>query len=165
MNQTKNAELFHSLATLHAHAPLADISIAQLTATAHVSRMYFYRNFQTYNDIIDRYITDLVTDYMRAVRKRDYTIAGTATLFFKTLQPDAQAFKIFLAHDESNHIQRDFELGLQRLIDQNLIQGSNDPYWRAFTAGGLSRVITIWLSSATPETPSQMGAKIAAIVR
>ncbi|WP_143462352.1 hypothetical protein [Levilactobacillus enshiensis] len=165
MNQVKNAALFHSLATLHAAAPLNEIPIAKLTATAHVSRMYFYRNFETYDDIIDRHITDLVTSYMRAVRKRDDTIASTATLFFTALQPDAEAFKIFLAHDESNHIQHNFELGLQRLIEQNLIQGSNDPYWRAFTAGGLSRVITVWLSSATPESPVQMGTKIAAIVR
>ena len=165
MSQNKNTMLFHSLAKLHANTPLNEITIAELTASAGVSRMYFYRNFNTYTDIIDRHIEDLVTDFMRAVRKRTDSVEHTATLFFKTLLPDATAFGIFLAHDESNHIQHDFELGLQRLLDQHLIQGHNDPYWQAFTAGGLSRVITVWLSKSEPETPMQMGAKIAAIVR
>lgn len=165
MSQNKNTMLFHSLAKLHTHAPLNEITIAELTTDAGVSRMYFYRHFNTYTDIIDQHIEDLVTDFMRVVRKHADSIESTATLFFKVLVPDAKAFGIFLAHDESNHIQHDFELGLQRLLDQNLIQGQHDPYWQAFTAGGLSRVITVWLSKSEPETPMQMGAKIAAIVR
>lgn len=164
MSQTKNTVLFQSLADLNAKTPLADISIAELTTAAGVSRMYFYRNFKTYDEIIDQHINDLVTDFIRAVRKRSSSVESNATLFFKILEPDASAFGAFLAHNESNHIQRNFELGLQRLLEQELIQGQADPYWEAYTAGGLSRVITVWLSKPARETPQQMGAKIAAIV-
>jgi AcrR family transcriptional regulator len=165
MSQNKNTILFHSLAKLHTNVSLSDITIAELTADAGVSRMYFYRHFNTYMDIIDLHIEDLVTDFMCAVRKQPDSIEHTATLFFRILLPDAKSFGVFLAHDESNHIQHNFELGLQRLLDQNLIQGQRDPYWQAFIAGGLSRIITVWLSKSEPETPMQMGTKIAAIVR
>lgn len=165
MDLEKNTRLFNTLANLHLNKQLDEISISELTEQAQVSRMYFYRNFTTYKDIIDQHITELLNHFLRITTKRNnLTIETTAVLFFETLQFDAKSLTVFLNNGETEWIEHDFEIGLGKLIEDGVVQGSNDKYWRAYTDGGLSRVITIWLQSNTQESPKVMGKKISQII-
>lgn len=165
MAPTKTLALFNSLAELHETLPLDQISISQLTTHAQVSRMYFYRNFTTYQDIIDSRIQELLDQFLRITKKRSTrSIAATTALFFENLQADAPALSVFLNNGEGDHVQAVFERGLTELINQGIVNGSTDPYWRAFIAGGFSRIITVWLRSDSPLTPAEMGLKVAQIV-
>lgn len=165
MNLEKNTRLFNCLAQLHRNKQLDEISISELTNKANVSRMYFYRNFTSYKDIIDQHIEELLNHFSRIVTKRqDFSIESTTILFFETLQFDAESLSIFLNNGETSWIEHDFEIGLTKLIDQGIVHGLNDKYWRAFTAGGLSRVITVWLSSKNLDSPKIMGKRISEIV-
>ena len=163
----KSTELFHALAILSKQRPFTDISIAELTKAAGVSRMYFYRHFQTFDDIITHRITTIFNRYLQLIgRHRATDTRGLATLFFQVLEPDLAAFTTLLNNGKGPLIQETFEQDLTSLIQIDVLPfaGQNDPYWQSYVSGGLSRILVVWFESEQPESPQIMGQKIAAIV-
>ena len=59
--------MVQALIRLLGEKPLSAISITELTAAAGVSRMTYYRNYQSLDDILRSHLTDIFADYRRDV--------------------------------------------------------------------------------------------------
>ncbi|GEO68191.1 TetR/AcrR family transcriptional regulator [Levilactobacillus acidifarinae] len=163
----KNTLLFKALASLSQKKPFHDISISVLCQQAGVSRMYFYRHFNTLDEIIAQHIND---DFRRFVRLIDHRRIKNSAIFIETflqvLEPDLPELAIFLKNDRANLIQTIFQNDLAELIKVDTLPFPkvHNPYWQVYVAGGLTRVLVTWFEQAHPESPKQMGQLITQIV-
>lgn len=136
-----------------------EITITQVTKIAGVSRMAFYRNYETKEDIIAIYLDDMVSEFygrfahLKATSK--YDILCNFFTFFK----ERKAFIEIL-----------MESGLIYIFNQKLnsslleffkgIEEKNKPeygtYLAQFDAGGLYNVLIEWISNDTMESVETM---------
>lgn len=70
-------DMYEALLRLLQIKSLSTISVSDLTSEAHVSRMSFYRNYQSMEDILKEHLEEAVCEYMR----EDANIAG-ADIYF-----------------------------------------------------------------------------------
>ena len=68
MKYTKDC-LVKALMRLLQEKPLSSISITELAAEAGISRMTYYRNYQSIDDVLLSHLSDLLDDYRRDVEK------------------------------------------------------------------------------------------------
>jgi len=163
----QNTLLFNSLALLSTTKNYADISISELTKNAGVSRMYFYRHYQTFDDIITAHINDIFSRFLQLIgRQPTKSTSAITRSFFEAFAPDLEAFVIFLNNGQGALIQRTFEQDLTDLLQTELLPfpRQNDAYWQSYVSGGLSRVLVVWFEDAQRDSPKVMGERIAAIV-
>ncbi|WP_125589836.1 TetR/AcrR family transcriptional regulator [Companilactobacillus jidongensis] len=166
MVESKEQLLFNTLSELHKTTPLSMISVSQLTRQAGVSRMYFYRHYQTYDDIIRSHILYLFNRFLRLVKKYHANDSqDTCTMFFKVIQTDAQSLGIFIVNGELNLVQSTFERCFTELLIQRVITPAlPDSYATAFTIGGLTRLLIVWIQEPNPDSPERMGQVVANLV-
>lgn len=163
---SKVDQLFQALAAICQDKPIAEVSITELTSRAGVSRMYFYRHFNLLTDIIAARIGEQFSLFLRRVTKlKVHDAEHVAPLFFSVIETDAESLSVLLRRGEADIIQNMFQLNLEQLAGVHLIQGVDSPYWASYTAGGLSRMIVVWLQKDHRETATEMGLETAKIVR
>lgn len=163
---SKVDQLFQALAAICQDKPISEVSITELTTRAGVSRMYFYRHFNLLTDIIATRIGEQFSLFLRRVSKlKVHDAEHVAPLFFAVIETDAEALSVLLRHGETDVIQNMFQRNLEQLASVHLIQGVDSPYWAAYTAGGISRIIVAWLQKENRETAAEMGLETAKIVR
>lgn len=132
--------------------PMESISITELTNKAGVSRVSFYRNFESKEDIIRKYLGVLIKEWGEE--------------FERTGSPDTLVESIFSHYYKHKDL---FILlnkrGLSYISLQNVIdvcgptkdQDNHTAYTRAFFSHGLYGWIEEWFNRGMKETPSEMG--------
>ena len=66
-------DMYAALLQLMANKPFSSISVSDITAEAGVSRMAFYRNYKTIEDILTEHLSEVVEEY----RKEEIEKTGT----------------------------------------------------------------------------------------
>ena len=152
-----------ALMQLLENRPLSTITVSELTAKAGVSRMTFYRNYSSKEDIFARHLQDILEEY-RA--ESVYLHIGERAYSFPHM---LHCFQYFNAHrDFLNCL---FQSGLSGLFlsaleDYVLSRWQTDPddpaqYYalRAFS-GALFSVYIAWSNRGAKETPEEMAAML-----
>ena len=137
--------------------PYNDISVTVLCEKAGVTRMSFYRNFNTKEDVLKAWITT-ITDHFLQDSKISYKKDSTEQYFIKLFthlknHSDIclamyNAGLIYLIKDEFDH------------IFLSLHKDEYDEYKSYFLAGGIYNIFLLWLIHGCKETPEQLAAKL-----
>ncbi len=139
--------------------PLSAISISELTERAGVSRMTYYRNYQSKEDIFSSYLEEALADYQKEARELllDKQIYDSANLF--------HCFSYFEKHKE--FLDGLFKSGLGHLlltaISKYIIDfwykpedGMETYYGLQAFAGALYNLYISWSSNGAKETPEEL---------
>lgn len=139
--------------------PLSAISISELTERAGVSRMTYYRNYQSKEDIFSSYLEEALADYQKEARELslDKHIYAPANLF--------HCFSYFEKHKE--FLDSLFKSGYGHLlltaISQYMIEvwykpedGIEKYYGLQAFAGALYNLYISWASNGSKETPEEL---------
>lgn len=166
-NSDKNALLFKSLAALSRKSAFNEISISALCIRAGVSRMYFYRHFDTFDDIITQRINDDFLYFLRLIDHQNINNPeAIIKTFFQVLEPDLPELSTFLKSDRADLIQTIFQNDLNELskVEALPFPKNQNPYWKVFTSGGLTRILVTWFGKDKPESANEMGKLVSEIV-
>ncbi|GGE32672.1 AcrR family transcriptional regulator [Pullulanibacillus camelliae] len=152
-----------ALLQLMEEKPFHKISIKEITATAELVRKTFYRNFQTKEDVLKEYITELMKEAEQQFESLDaLTPYAMANIYFKFWQKHRHFLKLLQQNDL-------FVIVLKQLDDyvpfinsrykSDLIQEFDDTfieYYNVFNTAGIWHMLEKWISRGTKETPEQL---------
>jgi len=141
--------------------PYSEITISSLCKKAGVTRMSFYRNYTTKEDVLRAWIADITDDFLKksAISYKN----DTTTEYFRKLFTHLRSHKdICLAI---------YRAGLIHLIKDQFDQvflalhkEEYDEYKSYFLAGGVYNIFLIWLIHGCKETPEELAAKVSTIL-
>ncbi len=145
-----------ALLQLMANRPFNRISITEITKKAGVSRITFYRHYQSKEDIFIKKLDTIFEEFYTSTKPHwsspDYTY-----------QASTVAFR-FVAENE-NLVLKMVDAGISHLIIDKLkkafmkmfvVNNENDHYYTHFLAGGIFATIIEWINRNHDRTPEDM---------
>lgn len=136
-----------------------EISITDISRRAGVSRMTYYRNYQSKEEILSDYMRTLVEQFMEEVHRklpgtgsRSYELILYAFEYFQHYR----GFALCLARANLSSILQD---GLNYYMDTFVAEPDASParrYALYYYAGALFNIYTVWMTSGMRETPEEM---------
>lgn len=134
-----------------------DISITEICDKAGVTRMSFYRNFDSKEDILEKWVT-VITDTFLATSQINYRQDSVRDYFIKLFTHMEQykdiceaLYKANLLHIIKSQFDRVF-------LDAH--RDDYDDYKSYFLSGGIYNVFLLWLLGGCRESPSELAGKL-----
>ena len=162
--------LYEALISLWDYEPYDKISITDLTRKAGVSRMAFYRNYESKDQIVIDRLRELNDEYLASLeRDGDMRIDEFVSRFYCYMANNARFMK--------KALDAGFSWVLVSLIDEYMqsdgglkpsdvdVAGFQNENLRRFIAGGYLNMVKEWLDAGMRETPRQMGEETAIFVK
>ncbi len=134
-----------------------DISITEICEKAGVTRMSFYRNFESKEDILKKWIVS-VTDTFLEVSRISYKNDSNRDYFVKLFTHLKQYKEVCMAMYKENLIYL-----VKEQFDRVFLsvhQAEYDAYKSYFLAGGIYNVFLLWLMKGCRETPEELAGKM-----
>ena len=134
-----------------------NISITEICEKAGTGRMSFYRNFESKEDIIKKWITTTTDNFLKESDisyKNDSTKDYFIKLFTHLEKYKTEAYLIYQAN-LFNLLKNEFD---NKLI--NLHQKEYENYKSYFIAGGIFNVYYFWLINGSKENPEELANKM-----
>ncbi len=137
--------------------PYNDISITALCEKAGVTRMSFYRNFNTKEDVLKNWISSITETFLLESKisyKNDTTEQYFIKLFAHLKKHSDICLAIYnarlihLVKDEFDH------------IFLTLHKDEYDEYKSYFLAGGIYNIFLLWLIHGCIESPEELAGKL-----
>ena len=129
-----------------------EISVSELVKTAGVSRNSFYRNYQSFDEILSQYLIDKTTawwsDFIAHPDRYPHVIAEMFEHFLKMREEINLLYQAGLSHLLMEHI---IFCGKQSLTGE-----VENAYQTAFMSGGLWGLTNEWVLRGMIETPDAM---------
>ena len=135
----------------------SSISITEICNKAGTGRMSFYRNFDSKEDIIKKWITNTTDNFLNESDisyKNDTTKDYFIKLFSHLEKYKTEAYLIYKAN-LFNLLKNEFD---KKLI--NLHQKEYENYKSYFIAGGIFNVYYFWLINGSKENPEELANKM-----
>jgi len=138
-----------------------NISVSEIVKLAGLSRMSFYRYYQTKDDIVRQYIDDSSQEFIEELKRNPIkTPQVPATLLFSYFRSNKNRIKIII---EQGLFHLFFESFSQFLQESNLVIDSkpkiseeNLQYYYQYTSGGILNLIEGWMSGDMKESDEEM---------
>ena len=156
MNKTDFTKrcLADALFALMKEKPYEDISIQDIVDKAGFSRMAYYRNFKSINDILDYYLDSYVMDvYTKSNIPHNPSSASDAFRNFLVILSDERIKEIGTVFDKQELMGRIYKNCRNRIIAHS---NSDKMYYSAFVTGGMIEVYINWVKGGYKETPEQL---------
>ena len=134
-----------------------DISITEICERAGVTRMSFYRNFDSKEDILKKWLTR-ITDSFLVISGISYKHDSTREYFIKLFTHLKQHQTICSAMYKADLIYL-----VKEQFDRVFLQirrEEYDDYKSYFLAGGIYNVYLLWLIGGCKETPEEIAEKM-----
>lgn len=159
IREDSTAYLTTALLQLLEKKPLAEIKVTELVARAGVSRMAFYRNFDTLADVLRAYFAPRMTRLFDDVITQ---VPSTDKL------SDMQQFFTEMGHALQLAEKRNYEYIVQQLFADNMVRyyqltvvadtsdAAMQRYWVRFMSAGVYAIWREWLLSGANETLTAM---------
>lgn len=137
------------------------ISISEIVKLAGVSRMSFYRYYQTKDEIILQYINGTFDDFTDGIRDNEIKDPQVTTaLFFSYFRANQTQIKILIKQDLFHLFFGPFSkfiLESNLAIDSNPdVADENLDYYYEYVSGGILNLAKIWLRGEMKETDEEM---------
>ena len=138
-----------------------DISITEICKKAGVSRISFYRNFESKEDILLKKIQNVTDSFLKesAISYKSDTISS---YFIKLFTHMKQQIELCNAHNKA---------GLMHMIkdefDQvflNTYRQEYDEYKSVFIAGGIYNVFLFWFNNNCRDNPENLAKRLESIL-
>lgn len=156
----KKERLFQALIEQLRIQSMDEINISQLCQKAGVSRMYYYRNYVSLEDIVREKLDQMFHDYLLQIEK--YKRKGHEAIrvfFFQFFRQFQTELLILLQSDMRYIIHYSFKDYLKVLVNNyflNEVRPSIEPYWQSYVSAGLADVLFIWILSGAKESDQEM---------
>ena len=140
----------------------ADITITEITNKAGVGRVSFYRNFNSKEDIIERWISNTTDNFLKSSNisyekdnSKDYFIK-----LFTHLEKYKDKTTLIYKANLSYLLKQEFD---NKLL--NIYKEKYNNYKSYFIAGGIYNVFYYWLINGYKETPEEVANKLAFLMQ
>ncbi len=134
-----------------------DVSITEICEKAGVTRMSFYRNFESKEDILKRWLTSITDDFLSESGisyKNDSMGDYFIKLFTHLKRHKAICTDIYRA-DLIYLVKEQFDRAFL-----NIHQDEYDDYKSYFLAGGIYNVFLLWLINDCKEMPEELAERM-----
>ncbi len=141
--------------------PADSISVSEIVKLAGVSRMSFYRYYQTKDDVVKQYINDSFNDFMGTVRSeliKDPQVA--AAVFFSYFRTNKLRIKVLIKQGLFHLF---FEPFSNFLLESNLAIDSNPDipdenlkYYYEYASAGILNLAKSWVLGEMKESDEEM---------
>lgn len=154
--------LLMALIELWDKKPYESITVTELASKAGVSRMAFYRNYQSKDEIVAEHVRKLYTDYTSELEHEGRTrFVDYAVRFFMYIAENEHFMRKALAAGFDWALLESIEdyVGSRsslRVMDVDMSK-FEDAQLRRFAAGGYLNVLEKWLAGGMVESPQEMG--------
>lgn len=145
-----------SLLSLLKKKPLDKITITEIIQKAGVSRISFYRNFSSKENILEKYlikITDKFIEETNISFKND-----DLKTYFITLFTHLSKYKDFTLDLYKSNCLYLIEMQFKRVF--NTRNYDYDKYQKQFYIGGIYNIYYYWLTNGFKETPEELSCKL-----
>ncbi|KRK48867.1 TetR/AcrR family transcriptional regulator [Secundilactobacillus kimchicus] len=165
----KLKQLHTATLELLAQKPKNNITISELCRKARVSRTYFYRRYQTIEDVLLQYQEMEMMIYLRKIPNTDrLSFSFLMTAYFGLVETMASETLLLHRVGLDDVILGSFNtvhayLNAHQKIRNRSSNRVKNRYFRTFMAGGVVSVAIEWLESGMPNTPAQMGQVMATL--
>ena len=158
LDSTKQ-NVVNSLLTLLDEKPMDDITISELTQKAGISRMTFYRNYSSKEDILSEHFRDVLARYKKDMGEKH----GQGNYYDK--KNIIHCFEYFYAQREflESVIKRGFDYIFLSMVDKYIMKtwwkhgdGQQKAYCLHAFAGALYNLYISWALNGYKETPEEM---------
>lgn len=137
------------------------ISITEICEKAGVTRMSFYRNFESKEDILKKWLTSITDDFLvvsgisyKNDSNRDYFIK-----LFTHLKKHKTICSAMYKADLIYLVKEQFDR-----VFLSIHQDEYDAYKSYFLAGGIYNVFLLWLMNGCKETPEELAERMDSIL-
>jgi AcrR family transcriptional regulator len=143
-----------------------DITITQLTKVAGVSRMAFYRNYSTKEDIIIKYLDELFNEFINEIKcSKINTRYDFALLYFSFFMNRNEIIEV-LVHSELSYILFDrFSFYMSKFFIITpysfLFKLEYNDYLAHYASAGLLSILLAWIKNTKRESIEDMAKLIA----
>ena len=154
--------LLTALVELWAVKPYDKITVTELTRRAGVSRMAFYRNYESKDEIVAEHVRELYTAYVAELEHEGRTrFVDYAIRFFAYMADNERFMRKALAAGFDWALLESIEdyvssRAALRVEDVDMAR-FKDARLRRFCAGGYLNVLEQWLEGGMVETPQEIG--------
>ncbi|MGZ9899286.1 TetR/AcrR family transcriptional regulator [Shewanella gaetbuli] len=140
-----------------------DISISKITQEAGVSRMTFYRNFETKEQIVKHIMQSTHDDIFQAIQRiENPTLEHILNLRFVAIQKNTAILNLGAQAYTMNVMQQFHD---EKLDDFKFFLGDADQFATAFYLGGLNLLTAKWIETGMKESPNMMTQKVMKLIR
>lgn len=160
-NKLAKESIFTALMILMEEKDYKEISISELTKKAGVSRMAYYRNYYSKDDIIVQYLDELFTEYYQSiVQEKQMTLFEQTRLFFSYFRNHAKLIQNLIRADITYLILDRFDQYLSNLFQSIISYPDVSPEMRRYRieyfSGGLYKILIEWVKSGLKESDEEM---------
>ena len=146
-------ELTKALLKLLETKSLNDISISELCDKAGLSRLSFYRNYSSREDILKQYLSQITTSFLgttsvnfRTTPKREFII-----YLIKHMQQHKKIISLLIDNGLSYIVKEEFDAAFKRSVEIY-----HDPYRCYVASGAYFNLIYYWFLNGCKETPEEL---------
>jgi len=160
--------IFTALMRLIEEKSYNDITITQITTMAGVSRMAFYRNYQSKDDIIVGYLDDLFDEIMDRMKRSNISSKYDITLLYFTFFKEKSDFISVLINAKLIHMfYEQHRIAMTNFFKNWEAKIQDTPaftnYLSQFAAAGLFGILSEWIKGGLLETAEEMTAFVCKI--
>lgn len=158
-NRNKNTRLKigEAIISLMEKTPLSEISVSMVARMARVSRMTFYHYYETKEDALTDYLSEIILAYMDEAKRTGHEVG------LRTYDHLVFALGFFSRYDkfmlmmEKNGYYNILISGVNGFLKNNYSESfSGSRYNLYFYAGALLNVFLEWLKGGRVETPEEI---------
>ena len=153
--------LYDALMKLMPEKKFDKISVGELCECAGVSRMTYYRSYNSKEDILLQHLDECFAAYLAELPVQDFY--GVALSFFQFWRGQERDFLIaVLRSGLSAQLMDKFYSYLDQIIPQMVSGEEVQPFVKSFLAGGLYKMLMDWIKTGTQTAPEEMAMFLAA---
>lgn len=137
------------------------ITVKEIAEKAGVSRLTFYRNFDSREDILRWHIAQGFQQYLNTVdRSAETGLKAVISLCFTFWGERSEEIRLFLRQDLAYLLQQPFDSCMRTLMARLGILQEIPPMQRQFIIGGMFADMIEWISAEYPVTPENAAEEI-----
>ncbi|GLB46494.1 TetR family transcriptional regulator [Philodulcilactobacillus myokoensis] len=136
-----------------------EITIKDICKKASVSRMTYYRNFHTKEDLINYHFNQIFLVFIRRLAtSHNKSIIDIATIFFTLIKEDQFVMKMIVRNHLSMILLNRLKYYIEGLIDENVLKTREESskLLVSLIAGGLTEIIITWTEDDMKESISSL---------
>lgn len=162
LRQLTRESLLTAFLELWETKPYGQISVTELAQRAGVSRMAFYRNFESKDDLVVEHVRSLYAAYTEELEEEGRTLyVDYAIRFFAYIAANEPFMRKALAAGFDWALAETIEdyVGSERALRVSDVDMGRfrDAHLRRFAVGGYLNVLKFWLEGGMAETPQEIG--------
>lgn len=170
MKQRKQAEqskysLIKALLETMETKPFEDITIKELTEKAGVSRLTFYRHFQSKEEVILTHINYVFESYFIEMKEQEnLTLKAALILCFSYWRKDERLAKLLVKHNLTSLLYKSFHTYLELVLNLDILPYKINHFQKRFIEGGLIYVMIDWIIAPKNMSESEMADLIISLI-